>query len=170
MTPTPANQVYSTTRTGNKFRIGGGLSIVGFYMRLTKTGSPSNLEISLYKGSALQETVTIAAASLFAGTIDYSFYFSTSYPVTQGTDYYLYLHQVSDGGTSGNKYALYTYLPNSTYISALLPSTWSSVFGTAADPTGFSTTSTEIYDLWPIVTNIGTGTNTGGTKVSTFAP
>lgn len=158
-----ARRVYSTTRTGTKFQIGGGLSIVGAAFKVVKVGSPNALEISLYKGANLLETITVPAANIptQANSQQVRFYFSSTYSVEQGTNYFLYIHQASDGGTAGNYWAITAFVPNASYPTALLPSGWGYYYGTTADPTGWTAETAEIGLIFPIVRSIATGAAAG---------
>ena len=130
-----ARQVFSTNRTGIRFKLGVGAQIYGMTDNLVVTGSPTSLDYTLYAGSTALGTVTVAAASILS-TQHQAFYFSSPVAAPGGVDLYLIRHQTGNGGDGSNYYAPLTFMkPNVIYLSAFANGDFAQVYGTNTDPT-----------------------------------
>jgi len=130
-----ARHIFSTNRTGIRFKLGVGGSIYGVTVDLVKVAAPASLDFTLYAGATSLGAVTVAAASIL-NTQHMVFYFAAPVVVPGGTDLYLILHQTADGGDSSNYYAPLTFMaPNATYLTAFANGDFTQVYGTNTNPT-----------------------------------
>jgi hypothetical protein len=149
-------QVFSTTRYGIKFRIGGYLKLAGVVLQPTKTGTPVGaLEVSFYAGSTLIETITLAVADVVSARVLHV-YLTTPHTTSPGVDYYVYIHQSGDAGSSSNCWRLQRVSGiSATYMPSVVLPNWDTRSGTTADPTGWSALTTESVLMLPIIKDIG---------------
>lgn len=141
--------VYGVNRTGVRQMFGVPVNVSGASFKIRRTGNlPSNLEVQLYFGPALKETVTLNVQAMQAGTgvTDQvlSVVFSQGYLLPAKTYVYVILHQAGNGGTASIYYTFWTSRPVSTYIDSLMGTSWRMVYGTNADPTQFTVSTDEM--------------------------
>lgn len=142
-------RIYSTMRQSFCFKVGSPVTLTGIDLTLAKTGSPSNLEVLLYRGDSLQLTETITASSIIT-TVLFTIDFSSAIKISPGENIYIVLRQASDGGNSSNYYSFRSQPYNSTYKSVLVPPDFAYLQGTGDTPSGYS----EITGYLPLVTPV----------------
>ena len=150
--------IYGTQRLGIKFRAGGRCQVYGaaFYIVVSGGGGPpSGLDVTLYQGSTVLETVTISEAYVATGSgSSLEVFFSQTYQITPGTDYYIGLHQNGGTGDASHYYISGKVPINPTYVSCSMPPGWDSLKGTSTNPTAWSSVvagSREEYAIAPMI-------------------
>ena len=153
--------IYGTNRQGVRWKYGGShvVDSVGIYM--TVGGTPNPLEISLYAGDTLQETLVIPAASIVTLTTN-RYRFVSAHTIPANTYAYIILHQQSDGGNTGNFYKTEANTVNATYSPYTAMNSFASVYGTSVTPSGLTVSYGETPAVfYPITTNATTGLISG---------
>lgn len=140
--------IYGSNRQGIKFTVGAKTTLRGVGFRLTKSGSPSDLLITVYEGSTSKYTETITAANLTSGA-DHTAWFTSPVSLASDTACYITLDQAAAGGTDANDWDVQTYGISSTYIGAFLPPDTRFLAGSTADPTSLTVVTTEAPVLVP---------------------
>jgi hypothetical protein len=112
------------------------------------------LEWKFYKGSEFIETVaTFDAGDIFTTSKHRYIYLSSLYEIEPNVDYYIYGHQVSDAGSSANRYNLLklSSRSGSGYSPLECVPDWYEVTGANGDPTGWTVISGSSVSIYPTV-------------------
>jgi hypothetical protein len=153
-TKSAAATISGTTRMGMRGQFAQAQKISTFACKLDKATSPSDLDITLYIGDTLTETVTRAAAEIIANQWVSVVFSEVTIPAA--TYFYVMLHQNSDGGDGSNNYSVYA----STFVTST-SSLWKLVYGTSETPSSLTVSTTE----WPTAFVGGNGLSGAGGAV-----
>lgn len=137
MTGLPSGRyVYGTKRLAIKFRSPFRCVFGGAYYYWTPNSSPGNLEVKFYSGDTLVETVTLTADSTAVSRRVFVRF--APYTLIPGNDYWVTIHQVSDGGSSTNSYRGSEHIFPTTYRDLILPDGWGYFEGTDNTPSNYT--------------------------------
>lgn len=144
-----ATDIFSTNRQGIKWKSGCQETIVGAKFSVTKTASPSALELVCYEGSTEKDTGTLAAAEVITNTDFIVILLDAPVVLSPDTDRYLVLRQAADGGDGSNDYDL-RGAPVASHIDAHYPPDFRMVRGTGDDPTALTVDTVYLPRMYPL--------------------
>lgn len=162
--PSGVTAIYSTNRQGIRFKSGSQIMVRGVMLALTKTGSPSALEVLVYESTTSQYgTTTVPAASIITNRYTPVF-FSSPILLAADTNLYVVCRQTSDGGDASNNYAFRGSPITSGYVAAMEATDVRFVSGTGDDPTALTASTAFVPHLWPLLDDAAADLDmTGGT-------
>lgn len=129
-------------RQGLKFKTGAQVKIVGVHLTVTCDGTPTALTCSVYEGSTLKDSGTIAASSASGDRV---IWLASPVMLAADTDCYVIFSQAN--GNDANDYDLQCVKIDNTYITAVLPTNWRFVYGSGTNPTAY----TVVTDRIPVL-------------------
>lgn len=163
-----ATSIHGTTRYGIKYKVGGKALIAGAMVNIgAKTGTPTGaFEVSFYADSTLIETISIPVSETYNAR-KLLVYLTTPYQTNSSTNYYVYVHQAGDAGSSSNRWLITRLVIEAAYSTAVIPTGWDTRSGTTADPTGWTPLTTESAFIFPFVMDVDDyGAATSGSTIT----
>ena len=154
--PAGVTAIYSTNRQGLRFKAGAQVKIFGVMIELTKTGSPSALEVLVYESTTSQYgTQSVPAASIVTNRAT-PIFFSSPIFLAANTNLYVVFRQASNGGDASNNYTFRGMPMTSADIDAIMAPDTRFVSGTGDDPTALTVSTTFAPRLFPLVDDTAT--------------
>lgn len=134
--------IFDTNKQGIKTRFGSQMKILAFQCQLTVAGTPGNLTASVYEGSTLKYSSFPMVGAFVPSEATIRLCFDTPILLAANTDIYIILSQ--DGTSGSNDFDMTTYTsPSADYVEAYLPDNFRMVYGSGADPTAFTVSTTK---------------------------
>lgn len=143
----PGTDIFGVNRQGIRFKVGTWTRFTGIGIDLIKTGSPNDLVITVYEDSVPKYSETIPAATITSGR-EIAIAFGSSVFIKPNSTVDIVLKQSSDGGTDANDYDLET---RSYLLSNVVDNDYYVTTGTGDTPLSYTTTQTQIADMWPYI-------------------
>lgn len=133
---------------------------------LTKTGTPSDLTLTLYEGDTAKTSISVQVAAVTTGG---SMHFEFS-PTTLAANTYCYILLTQTGASDSNDYDVWTSAIPAGYEDMTMPTDWAFVYGDGTTPSALTATRNElpimnVYALDPM-DDITAGSSSGGVSRS----
>lgn len=162
-----ATDIFGTNRQGIRYRFAGDAALWGVAFRITKSGAPGDLVVSVYQSDSLLGSVTLVAADITSNIDAMAFFGQSGLTVAAGTDVLITFKQLTNGGSDAADYDLRTYPVDSSYISTLVATNHRMVWGTGDTPSTYADITTNVALVWPLLGNpeADFSTGSGGSNV-----
>lgn len=157
-----ATDIFSTNGQGIKGEVGSAGTPIGAKFQITKSGSPSALELTLYEGSTQKAIGTLAAADVITNVDWIVIIFDTPAQIAAGATWYMVLRQASSGGTDANDYDLRGATVGAGLLAALLPTDAAMIRGSGSDPTAMTVDTAFMPRMFPLYADPASDFAAGG--------